>query len=154
MKIYKTYIFEKLKIRSVDIKTLHNETPSLVKMVDAGSIKFSDLKPGYIVKTKESEQYFNPFYLLLYVGTYEKMTNKTFDHDYKFILVKHIESVDPYALTCLYANRYIDNFPCHDSDPEYDMDKVYITDCDVSNIKTKKDFVEIYDAYIQYIRML
>lgn len=153
MKIYKTDIFEKLKIRSVDIKTLHNETPSHVKMVDAGSIKFSDLKPGYIVKTKEPEQYCNPFYLLLDIGTYEKLRNRTFNFDYKFVLMQY-KSVDPYDLTYLYANRYMDNFPCHDSDPEYDMDKVYITDCDVSNIKTKKDFIEIYNKYIQYIRML
>lgn len=162
MKIYDTNIFEKLKIRPVDVNSLKNDIAhDSVKMMDADNLGFSDLCVGYFVRTNEARRN-NPFYMVFDVETFMELGSFLDDYSgsVNTVLVQPEPNKTDYSLCYLSMENYMNNFPFYErkysysKDSKFDIIKVYITHCDVSNIKTNKDFVEIYNKYMQYIEKL
>ena len=147
MKIYNISRFEKLKIRPVDVNSMH----VAVEMVDARSIGFSDLKFGYIVETDETDQDDNPFYMLVDVKTFMKiMDYEDFSFDPKMVLLQpDSEEHDDTAYLCSEAYRRY--WPCYNGPSKFDIKHVYIINCDPSKVETKDEFIELYYKYMQYI---
>ena len=113
MKTLNFSLYEKLKIRSVDV---HGLTYELGEPIPADQISMSDLKPGYICKTNEKYNEFKSN-IILYVDydTVKKLFPSYPYHCDSFIHPR------PYAVSKLYAASYI----CIDfydkSWPKYNM---------------------------------
>ena len=160
MKIYNISLYEKLKIRPVDVNSMQNECrKTYIEVLDAESLDFSDLDIGYIVKTKETDD--NPFYMMVDIEIFLKITGNHPDM-YRDEEMMFIQEHD---FNYLSGSSYMSDFPCcvvtkqHKWNSTYDITKVYIINpvilkpkIKVFDIKTRKDFVEIYDTYIQYIK--
>ena len=154
MKIINTSLFEKLKIRPVDIKEMHFNQ---IKKVNANTIEYSDLKVGYIVETKENKEKNNAFYMLVDIDTFVKLfdNNHIYFKGNKMMLVQPMPNFsEPDNLTYLNGIGYEKTFPCYDVNSKFDIKNVYMLDCNLSDVETKGDFIKIYDEYMRYIKEL
>ena len=143
MKIIDTLTFEKLKIRAVNVSDL-NVYSEHIKEIDPERISYSDLKPGYIIKTNENK---TPFYMAVDKNVFQILLNYSTTQTMMFVQPDNIGDI-----MYLTANRYKANWPHIDSTyADLNIIKVYKTDCDVSKINSMNDFYRIYNEYIKYI---
>lgn len=142
MKIYNIAEFEKLKIRAVNVSDLNDSKHT--KEIDPERISYSDLKPGDIIKTNENK---TPFYMAV--------DKKVFQILFGCSTTKTMMFVQPDnngGIVYLMANIYKENWPhVNNMYANFDIIKVYKTDCDASKINSMDDFYRIYDEYIKYI---
>ena len=150
MKIYNINLFEKLKIRPVNVGKL-----MMLSEEDPYKMTINDLKPGYFARTMERR---DNLYMFVHKETImqfgEDSLNSYLD-DY-LVLIQPYENI--YEFTTLSLFSYKDNFPMYDTydtdELKYDIKKIYITDLDTSKIHTIKDFKLYFEKYESIINKL
>lgn len=151
MEIINTSAFEKLKIRSVDVKQLKNNSTDKIIKIKARDISIVDLKSGFFVKTCEPYGY---LYMILDKET-ERKINTFFDVSYynDLILVQPFDSrVSRVNFDFMSLCKYSETWPNHINTEMYDITDVYITGFDTSLINSNNDFLLYFDKYRKKIK--
>lgn len=138
MKIYNTNLFEKLKIRPVNVGEM-----IMLSEEDPYKMTINDLKPGYFARTMERR---DDLYMFVHKETIMQFS-KDYDNSNDYlVLIQPYEN--KYKFTTLLLFSYKNNFPMYDTDEsKYDLKKIYITDLDTSKIHTMKDFKLYFEKY-------
>ena len=140
MIVHNIDIFEKLKIRAVDIKNISAGNGFI--RIDPNSITLDDLRPGYVMKAKNKKQY-----LFMTMDQLEKIFGTVYDYDTPAFVRpdNHTYSGASYiALT-----RYKLFFPEHKT-PDFDITDIWDTGVDTSDISSVDMLCEFFDNYKIY----
>ena len=145
MKIYNTSIFEKLKIRSVNINNINY---SGIDKIDPKTISITDLEPGYIIKTKKTNS--NPLYMVVDQKTEMELNHNPIRHNYRIFFIQPKEFNEISSLT---VESYEETWPHHKWSDSCDVCAVYLVKQthNILSIHTFDEFIKIYNEYIKII---
>ena len=135
---YNTNLFEKLKIRPVNVDEM-----MLISEEDPYKMTINDLKPGYFARTMKRR---DNLYMFVHNETIIQFGKECdFSNDY-LVLIQPYDNIYEYTTLSLVSYRY--SFPMYDTDgSKYDIKNIYITDLDTSKIHTIKDFKLYFEKY-------
>lgn len=147
MKIYNISLYEKLKIRPVDINSLDDvDEDGFGKLVfvhlDPEAMKLSDLSLGDIVKTE-----LNSYYIMVSKATANTIGVLHKDDQYVEYILLRPNSNSRNGVSYLTLKGFVKFFPLHDKHDSFNITDVWRSGADTSRFKTGYD---IYDFFTKY----
>lgn len=148
MQIIDLTSYEKLKIRPINVNDISDgRLRPVFTHMDISKMRFFDLKPGYVVKTRYG------------------WDGEAVDNVYIVFSKKHIMSICPNTIisenmcniillrskngVCSYKelNSYMDNFPRHNNYPKQDITDVWQTNIDETEFHSLYEVSNFFDDY-------
>lgn len=138
-----------MKINPIKIKDL----PKLMffNKLNIDNLKYSDIKPGYIVHTI----YDNYIWMVFDVKHLKNIYDKNFnilDITVSDLVLLHENSVSASQISYLPMTGYMNTFPKYKYDSDFNIDYVLETNIDIGRFKTKKSLLDFFDTYDTIIR--
>lgn len=159
MKIYNTSLYEKLKIRPVNINDINDIKPDepllSIKIPKKSPADFrvdffhNDIQPGYLVKTIGDDSVEDPDVWIYVDHENMKRLNKTYrmNNGYNGAIVRCYPDTKPDRPSRVFFmdfSAYKENWPKHQYYFEYDITDVWTTDIDLREFKTQDELADFY----------